>query len=179
MGWDRGTAELLRAILQKAGKPAVLDADALSAFAGTAGLLRVLGVPLVLTPHPKEMARLCGTTVEVVQEDRIAFAAERAQAWGAAVVLKGARTVVADPTGPPCILPTGNAGMATGGTGDVLAGLVGALLAAGLGPGAAARAAAWVHGRAGDLAAKRLGQRGLLASDLGDALGEVWVEWGR
>jgi NAD(P)H-hydrate epimerase len=179
MGFDRGTAELLRAIFQKAGKPAVLDADALSAFAGAAGLLRVLAVPLVVTPHPKEMARLCGTTIEVVQADRIAFAAERAQAWNAAVILKGARTVVADPSGPPSIVATGNAGMATGGTGDVLAGLVGALLAAKLAPGAAARAAAWVHGRAGDLAARRLGQRGLLASDLGDALGEVWVEWGR
>jgi NAD(P)H-hydrate epimerase len=179
MGWNQGTAELLRALVQKAGKPAVLDADALSAFAGTAGLLRVLGVPLVVTPHPKEMARLCGTTLEVVQADRIAFAAERAQAWGTAVILKGARTVVADPSGPPSIVPTGNAGMATGGTGDVLAGLVGALLAARLAPGAAARAAAWVHGRAGDLAARRLGQRGLLATDVGEALGEVWVEWGR
>jgi NAD(P)H-hydrate epimerase len=179
MGWDRGTAELLRTLLQKAGRPAVLDADALSAFAGTAGLLRVLGVPLVLTPHPKEMARLCGTTLEVVQEDRIGFAAERAQAWGAAVLLKGARTVVADPSGPPTLVPTGNAGLATGGTGDVLAGLVGALLAARIEPGAAARAAAWVHGRAGDLVARRLGQRGLLASDVGEALGEVWAEWGR
>jgi len=179
MGFDRGTAELLRLLLQKAKVPVVLDADALSAFAGAPGALRTLGVPLVVTPHPKEMARLCGTTLEVVQEDRIAFAAERAQAWNAAVVLKGARTVVADPSGPPGVIPTGNAGMATGGTGDVLAGLTGALLAGGLAPGAAARVAAWVHGRAGDLVARRLGQRGLLASDLGDALGEVWAEWGR
>jgi len=179
MGFDGDTAELLRLLVQKAKVPVVLDADALSAFAGAAGALRTLGVPLVVTPHPKEMARLCGTTLEVVQEDRIAFAAERAQAWNAAVVLKGARTVVADPSGPPGVIPTGNAGMATGGTGDVLAGLTGALLAGGIAPGAAARVAAWVHGRAGDLAARRLGQRGLLASDLGDALGEVWAEWGR
>ncbi|MFO0580904.1 MAG: NAD(P)H-hydrate dehydratase [Anaeromyxobacter sp.] len=179
MSFDRGTAEILRTLLQRAQVPAVLDADALSAFAGTAGLLRVLGVPLVLTPHPKEMARLCETTVEVVEQDRIAFADERAKAWGAAVVLKGARSVVADPDGPPAIVPTGNAGMATGGTGDVLAGLVGALLAGKLSPVAAARAGAWVHGRAGDLAARRLGERGMLASDLGEALGEVWVEWGR
>jgi NAD(P)H-hydrate epimerase len=114
-----------------------------------------------------------------VQADRLGLAAEKARAWRCVVVLKGARTVVADPAGPPAVIPTGNPGMATGGTGDVLAGLCGALLASGLAAPAAAQAAAWVHGAAGDLAARRLGQRGLLAGDLGDALGEVWAGWGR
>jgi ADP-dependent NAD(P)H-hydrate dehydratase / NAD(P)H-hydrate epimerase len=95
------------------------------------------------------------------------------------VVLKGAGTVVAAPGAPPCVISTGNAGLATGGTGDVLAGLTGALLAGGLPPFDAARAAAHVHGRAGDLAARRLGMRGLLAGDLGEAIGQVWAEWGR
>jgi NAD(P)H-hydrate epimerase len=94
-------------------------------------------------------------------------------------VLKGARTVVADPEGPPAVVPTGNAGMATGGTGDVLAGLTGALLASGLAPRDAARAAAWVHGAAGDLARDRRGERGLLAGDLAEELGSVWAGWGR
>jgi len=173
------TAELLRALLQRAGKPAVLDADALNAFAEDAALLAGIGVPLVLTPHPGEMARLCGVKVADVQADRIGIAVAKARAWNATVVLKGARTVVADPEGAAAVIPTGNPGLATGGTGDVLAGLCGALLAGGVGPGAAARAAAWVHGRAGDLVANRLGQRGLVAGDLGEAIGEVWAEWRR
>jgi NAD(P)H-hydrate epimerase len=180
-GIPRGeeTAALLQAFLARAGCPAVLDADALNALAASPEALARLGVPLVLTPHPGEMARLCGTSIEAVQADRVGVASERARAWGATVVLKGARTVVADPVGPPVIIPTGNPGLATGGTGDVLAGLCGALLAGGLEAPAAARVAAWVHGRAGDLAARRAGERGLVASDLGLAIGEVWAEWGR
>lgn len=87
--------------------------------------------------------------------------------------------MVADPSSVPWVIPTGNAGMATGGTGDVLAGLVGALLAGGLSTSSAARVGAWVHGCAGDLAARRYGQRGLLASDLAKELGTVWSEWNR
>jgi hydroxyethylthiazole kinase-like uncharacterized protein yjeF len=180
-GIPRGpdTAELLRALLQRAGKPAVLDADALNAFAADPAGIGGLGVPLLLTPHPGEMARLCACAVADVQADRIAAAAAGARAWGATVVLKGARTVVADGVAPPAVVPTGNAGLATGGTGDVLAGLCGALLAGGLPPAAAGRVGAWVHGRAGDLAARRLGERGLVAGDLGEAIGQVWAEWGR
>ncbi len=180
-GIPRGaeTPLLVRAFLEKAGAPVVVDADGLNALAEVPTLLEKLPPRLVFTPHPGEMARLAQSSAEQVQADRIGAAEASARRWGATVVLKGARTVVADPSGPPCVVPTGNAGMASGGTGDVLAGLVGALLAGGIEPAAAARAAAWVHGRAGDLAARRLGERGLLAADLADALGEVWAEWGR
>jgi NAD(P)H-hydrate epimerase len=180
-GIPRGpeTAELLRGLVERAGKPAVLDADALNALADEAALLRGLGVPLLLTPHPGEMARLCKTTTAEVQADRIGIAAAKARAWNATVVLKGARTVVAAPDAPPAVVPTGNPGLATGGTGDVLTGLCGALLAGGLPPPDAGLVGAWVHGRAGDLAARRFGERGLVASDLGQAIGEVWAGWGR
>jgi NAD(P)H-hydrate epimerase len=180
-GIPRGaeTAVLVRALLEKARVPAVLDADALNALAEIPRLLEGLPPGVVLTPHPGEMARLVGTSADQVQQDRIGIAAAKAREWGAAVVLKGARTVVAAPAGPPAVVPTGNAGMATGGTGDVLAGLLGALLAGGLPASSAARVGAFVHGRAGDLAARTHGQRGLIASDLAASLGAVWVEWGR
>jgi len=180
-GIPRGpaTGALLRELLSRCGLPAALDADALNALAADPAGPVGLGAPVVLTPHPGEMARLTGKTIAEVQADRIGLAQARARAWGATVVLKGARTVVADPDGPPAVIPTGNPGMATGGTGDVLAGLTGALLAGGLRPRAAGRCAAWVHGRAGDLAARRWGERGMLAGDLAEAIGEVWAEWRR
>jgi hydroxyethylthiazole kinase-like uncharacterized protein yjeF len=180
-GIPRGpeTGEVLRAFLSRAGVPAAVDADALNALAESPGAIAEIGVPLVLTPHPGEMARLARVGVDEVQADRIGIAAARARDWRATVVLKGARTVVADPEGPPAVVPTGNAGLATGGTGDVLAGLVGALLASRLPPPAAARVGAFVHGRAGDLAARRFGERGLVAGDLGEAIGAVWAEWRR
>ncbi len=180
-GIPRGpeTGELLRALLERARKPAVVDADALNALAPSAAALATLAIPLVLTPHPGEMARLAATSIAEVQSDRIGFAAAKARAWNATVVLKGARTVVADPDAPPALVPTGNPGLATGGTGDVLTGLVGALLAGGLPPPAAARVGAYVHGRAGDLAVRRFGERGLVAGDLGEAIAAVWAEWRR
>jgi NAD(P)H-hydrate epimerase len=180
-GIPRGpeTGPMLRELLARAGIPAALDADALNALAESPEGPRGLGAPAVLTPHPGEMARLTRRSAADVQADRLGLAAASAREWGVTVILKGARTVVADPDDPPCVIPTGNAGMATGGTGDVLAGLTGALLAGGLAPRAAGRVAAWVHGRAGDRVAARLGQRGLVAGDLGEAIGEVWAEWRR
>ncbi|BDG07847.1 NAD(P)H-hydrate dehydratase [Anaeromyxobacter paludicola] len=180
-GIPRGpaTGPLLRELLARSGKPAVLDADALNALADAPGAVGPLPPSAVLTPHPGELARLLRQSIADVQRDRVATAVASAEALGCTVVLKGARTVVAAPGEVPWVIPTGNPGMATGGTGDVLAGLTGALLAGGIAPFDAARAAAWAHGRAGDLAARRLGERGLLASDLAHALGEVWVEWER
>ena len=173
-----GTARFLRQLAGRARVPCVLDADALNALADEPDLLASWPVPAVLTPHPGEMGRLAQLSIGEVQRDRVGVAREKANAWGCVVVLKGARTVVADPAEPAAVIPTGNPGMATGGTGDVLAGLCGALLAGGMAPFAAARAAAWIHGRAGDLAARRHGQRGMLAGDLAEELGAVWAEWG-
>lgn len=180
-GIPRGpeTGALLLELLSRAGRAAVLDADALNALADGPARLAGIGAPLLLTPHPGEMARLCATGVDEVQADRLGAATRGADAWGVTVLLKGARTVVATRGAPAAVITTGNPGLATGGTGDVLAGLCGALLAGGLPPFDAGRAAAWVHGRAGDLAARRLGERGLLAGDLGEAIGAVWAGWAR
>jgi NAD(P)H-hydrate epimerase len=180
-GIPRGpaTGALILELLARAARPAVLDADALNALGADPVALRALPAPVILTPHPGEMARLCGLTVAEVQADRLGLAAAKAEAWGAVVVLKGARTVVAAPGRLPTVITSGNPGLATGGTGDVLAGLTGALLAGRLPAFDAARAAAWVHGAAGDLAAARTGQRGLLASDLGDAIAAIWARWER
>ncbi len=174
-----GTGAALRELLARAGIPAVIDADGLNALAEMPGGVGGLPVPVVLTPHPGEMARLTGRKIAEIQEDRIGMAAAFARAWGSVVVLKGARTVVASPDAPPAVITTGNPGLATGGTGDVLAGLTGALLASHLTPFAAARVAAHAHGAAGDLAELRWGERGLLASDLAAELGQVWSRWER
>jgi len=123
--------------------------------------------PRLLTPHPGEMGRLCDTTTEIVQADRVAIARKLAAQTGAFVALKGARTVIAAPDGRAFINPTGNPGMGTGGTGDVLTGLVGSLLAQGLEPLDALVVGVYCHGRAGDrAAARKKSQRGLLARDL-------------
>jgi len=135
----------------------------------------------VLTPHPGEMARLLGEghTPAEVQSDRLGIARRFASRHKILLVLKGARTLVATPDGTVRVNPTGNPGMATGGTGDVLSGMVGALLAQGLPPDHAASVGVLAHGLAGDAAARRWGQLGLVASDLIAALGEVWTGWNR
>lgn len=181
LGMEPRARALVEAALSLGG-PAVLDADGLNAFQGRPEQLRVLAGPLVLTPHPGEAARLLGRPVPRDGEGRVTAALDLARTTGAVVVLKGKGTVVAEVRvaeargGEPrhWVNTTGNPGMATAGSGDVLAGLLGAYLCR-LGPGfdafAAAAAAVWVHGRAGDLAASRLGQRALCASDLLDHLG--------
>ena len=139
--------------MRSARTPAVFDADALNLFARTPTLLARLtqlagsGVPLVLTPHPLEAARLLQTDARAVQLDRLAAAKALVNRTGAVVVLKGSGTIVAAPGVSPAINPTGNGGLATGGTGDVLTGMVGALLAQGMGAREAALAAVWLHGR--------------------------------
>ena len=180
-GIPRGpeTHALLGELLARLDVPVLLDADGLNAIAGHAELLERSSGPVVLTPHPGEMARLTGKTVGEVQAHRIAAATGFARAHRAVVVLKGARTVVADSGGQVRVNPTGNPGMATGGTGDVLSGMVGAFLAQGLTPFDAASVGVLAHGLAGDAAARRWGRLGIIASDLTAALGEVWTAWGR
>jgi len=157
----------------------VLDADALNALASDFAHLKAPKARLVLTPHPGEMATLTGKSTAEVRQDRVPLARQLAARLNAVVVLKGARTVIAAPDGEIFVNPTGNPGMATAGSGDVLTGMIGAFLAQGLSPVDASIAAVYAHGLAGDLAAKRCGQLGLLASDVVAALSEVWVAWGR
>jgi NAD(P)H-hydrate epimerase len=158
--------ELLKAALAVLETPLVLDADALNHLARDPSVLPRARPQVVLTPHPGEAARLLASDVATVQADRVAAARKLADRTRAVVVLKGARTVVAEPGGRATINPTGNPGMGTGGTGDVLCGVIGALLAQGLAPFDAAALGAHVHGLAGDLARDARGEIGLNAGDL-------------
>jgi NAD(P)H-hydrate epimerase len=154
------------------GVPAVLDADALNLVAGIVETVKRATGPVVLTPHPGEAARLLGTTVADVEGDRLAAARALAERSQAVVVLKGARTIVCD--GGFCsVNPTGGPELATGGSGDVLAGLIGALLAQGASAVDAARAAVYVHGLAGEDLATQHGSRGVISSDLPLAIARV------
>ena len=177
LGTAAATHAAVRVVLSGRSVPAVLDADGLNAFAGSrsrAAALRAGKHTLVLTPHPGEAARLLATTAASIQADRLGAARRLAAATGAIVVLKGRHTVVAAPDGRAAFNATGNAGMATGGTGDALTGIVGALLARGLPGFDAARLGTYVHGDAGDVAAARFGEDGLIAGDVIDALPEAW-----
>ncbi|MEK7237407.1 MAG: NAD(P)H-hydrate dehydratase [Nitrospirota bacterium] len=161
------TVELVQSLMKHLDRPSVLDADALNALTGRASLLTECKTPPILTPHPGEMARLeVDATTQSVNADRIGTARRFARERGVFVVLKGARTVIARPDGLVAICPTGNPGMATAGTGDILTGMIVGLLAQGVPAWEAACAATYFHGSAGDLAAQQLGQAGMLASDL-------------
>jgi hydroxyethylthiazole kinase-like uncharacterized protein yjeF len=155
--------------LAEAGVPLVLDADALTVLAADKQPLRESESAVVLTPHPGEMARLIGDSVAAVQADRVGCARRFAVDHGCVLVLKGARTVVAAADGFVWVNSTGNPGMASGGMGDVLAGMIGGLLAQGVPPAEAARLAVYVHGMVGDRVAER-GELGLIASDIVAAL---------
>ena len=176
---DPGLAELLTALLAELGRalgapiPWVVDADGLNLLAAMPDWPERLPERSVLTPHPGEMARLLGCGIDAVNADRVAVAREAAVRWGHVVVLKGALTVVAPPQGAVAIVPFANPALATAGTGDVLAGTIVGLLAQGLSPEAAALSGAWIHGRAGEMAAEDLGIRGTLARDVVARLPEV------
>lgn len=146
--------------------PLVVDADGLNILSEMKDGLRRIPPHTILTPHPGEMARLMGGSIADVQEDRLAVARSRAAEWGQVIVLKGAHTVVAGPEGRAVIEPFANAGLATAGTGDVLAGTVVALRAQGLGAFEAAAAGAYIHGLAGELARQRIGAGGMVAGDV-------------
>ncbi len=175
LGLDPETGALARALAREQPRPMVIDADALTALAGHLETLAEARGPRCLTPHPGEMARLLGATSTDVQRDRIGAAREFARRHGVHLVLKGAASVIAAPDGHVYLNPTGNPGMASGGTGDVLTGMTGAFLARGLGPLASLQAAVFLHGRAGDLAAARVGEESLVARDVVAALGEAFV----
>jgi len=167
------TQAVVGRLLAESPRPLVLDADALNILAGLRGHWPRPQSPVILTPHPGEMARLMGTTVEEIQRQRIGVARAAAERFGAVVLLKGARSVVADPSGDVVVVPTGNPAMATGGMGDVLTGAVAALVGQGLAPAAAAGAAAYLHGLAGDLVAAASGPAGILVGEVAAALPPV------
>ncbi len=182
LGVAKQTVAFLRQAVDAIAKPHVLDADGLNAF--HSGHVKMLGAiqkrlaprPLILTPHPGEMARLLQTTVQDVQSRRQEAALDCAQRTHGIVILKGAGTIVTDGT-RIFINKTGNSGMASGGTGDVLAGLLGALLGQGMNGFEAACLGVCLHGLAGDLAAKRLGRWSLIANDLIDELPNAFLRW--
>jgi hydroxyethylthiazole kinase-like uncharacterized protein yjeF len=161
------TRDFVRSFVPRCAPPLVIDADGLNNLADVPELLRERPpASTILTPHPGEMARLIKTDTPSVQEDRKTVAAEFAATHGVVVVLKGYQTIVASPDGAVAINTTGNSGMGTGGTGDVLAGLLGGLLAQGLSPWDAARLGVWLHGYAGDCAAEQFTSRAMLARDV-------------
>jgi len=173
---DPGTGRLLYDLIKRCSKPLVLDADALNLLAIEWSHLKDLPASTVITPHPGEMARLTGESLEKTLRKTLETASEFARKWNVVVHLKGAPSITASPDGHLVINGTGNPGMATGGSGDVLTGVIGALLAEGLDPFVSAWAGAAIHGRAGDLAVRRRSERALIASDLIDSLGEVFLE---
>jgi NAD(P)H-hydrate epimerase len=150
--------------------PLIIDASGLNAFAGRAAEINPHGWPRVITPHPGELARLIGGDPASINADRVGAARDAAKKCNCVVVLKGHQTLVADPSGEVSVNPTGNPGMATGGMGDVLAGMVGAMLARELDPIDAARAAVYLHGLAGDILKEELGDTGLLATEVADRI---------
>ncbi len=163
---DADTVRFVHSLLNLIDKPCVLDADALNAIALNRQVFPEQADKFILTPHPKELSRLTGLSTAEIQADRTDAALSAACQFGCTVILKGARTVIAHPDGDVFINPTGNSGMATAGSGDVLSGVLGGLLAQGMDTFAAAVAAVYIHGASGDLAASELGEIGIVAGDI-------------
>ena len=165
-GTGSGTAALLKKLIKTVDVPFVIDADGLSIIAEQPDMLKEAAARIILTPHPGEMARLTGRTAKEVQGNRLTCAREFADQFGVIVVLKGAKTVIAVPDGPAFICPAGNPGMATGGMGDVLTGIITGLAARGFTPETAAAAGVHIHALAGDFLAEQRQGPGFLASDM-------------
>ncbi len=170
LGQNPDTRKLVLRLVAGCGVPMVIDADGLNALSTDTDVLRRAAAPVILTPHPGEMARLTATTSSTVQSDRVGAARRFAESFRVHVVLKGARTVVAHPDGSVFINPTGNAGMASGGMGDVLTGLIAGFLAQGLSAEAASHAGVFLHGAAADTLSQKMGPVGYLASEVMDAV---------
>lgn len=168
LGLSDSTQQTVREILTKSEVPVVIDADAITALKDNTDILKKMTVPKVLTPHPGEMARLTGLSVEEINSQRIAVAQKYAQEWQAVVVLKGAPTVVACPDGTIYVNSTGTSALATGGSGDVLTGIIAGLAAQGVSLDEAAVCGVYLHGLAGSLACDNVG---LAAGEIADCLG--------
>ena len=170
LGWSDGTAEFMEELLlsgdDRPTLPTVIDADGLNSLSGCLGWWTRLRASAVLTPHPGEMATLTERATAQIQSDRWSAAGEGASLWGQTVLLKGAHSVVASPSGQLSILPFANPALAAGGTGDVLTGIIGGLLAQGIPGYGAARLGGFLHGTAGEEAKSEMGTSGVVATDL-------------
>lgn len=167
------TVRLVVDLIRSAKIPLVIDADGVTALARQKEILSKASIPVILTPHPGELSRLLWVPKEEVVDKRIPIAQKVAATYNVHLVLKGARTTVAEPGGQVYVNPTGNPGMATGGVGDVLTGMIAGLVSQGVTPGMAAVVGAYLHGLAGDLACQQLGPEAMIASDLLDKLPEA------
>ncbi|HVR27929.1 MAG TPA: NAD(P)H-hydrate dehydratase [Thermoanaerobaculia bacterium] len=174
LGDEPAIAAWIRDLVVDLGLSLALDADGINAFAGRATELRRRRAATVLTPHPGELARLLGRATPRGSVERFAAARDAAEATGCVIVLKGFQTLIATPGGPVHVNPSGNPGMATAGSGDVLTGALGAWLARGFDPLQAATNAVFLHGLAGDIAAARQGEDGMMAGDLAERLPEAF-----
>jgi NAD(P)H-hydrate epimerase len=179
LGTEQTTENLVYKAVSRSTVPLILDADGINAVAANIDILKTAKAPVILTPHPGEMARLLNTTVADVQAHRLEYASDFAAKYQVIVVLKGAGTVIAEPNGKLYVNPTGNAGMAKGGSGDVLAGMIAAFAAQSMEPFFAAICGVYLHGLAGDRCAKKLSQRAMLPTDLIDELPELFLEFER
>jgi hydroxyethylthiazole kinase-like uncharacterized protein yjeF len=173
IGTAKETQSLVMKLLRTLDLPVILDADGLTALASHEGPFPTPKQPMVLTPHPGEMARLCRISTAEVQSDRLGVARQYAQSKGVFLVLKGYRTLIATPTGEVFINPTGNPGMASGGTGDVLTGMIGGLMGQRFDILRSVLAAVFLHGLAGDRVVQEKGEKSLLAMDLVEKIPDV------
>ena len=164
------TKRLVRRIIQESTVPLVIDADGINSLEGHTEILHNLKAPVVLTPHPGEMARLVNSTAGDIQKDRTGFARDFAEKFNTHLILKGAKTVIAHPDGSVFINSTGNSGMASGGMGDVLTGIIAGLITQGYSSEAAAHAGVFLHGAAADSLSEKTGPFGFLASDVISAI---------
>ncbi|MFC1820852.1 NAD(P)H-hydrate dehydratase [Thermodesulfobacteriota bacterium] len=164
------TSALIREIVAECGLPMVIDADGLNALAGKADSLKNLDEKKILTPHPGEMGRLTGLKSKDVQLDRLGVATRFVEDYGCYLVLKGARTLISEPGGGTYLNPTGNPALSSGGSGDVLTGIISGFLARGWPLGKAAIAGVYIHGMAADLLAEDMGEAGVLAGELLDVI---------
>jgi NAD(P)H-hydrate epimerase len=176
MGRQEETDELIREIVTRTDCPTVIDADGITAFAGRPELLHSLETPIVITPHSGELARLLEAEVPETPVERMNHTSEVAARLGVTLLHKGAPSVIAGPDNGVWVNTTGSSALATGGTGDVLTGMVASLIAQGAEPMDAACVASWLHGRAGELAAEDMGTRGVIAGDLLWSMGEAVTE---
>ena len=173
LGFNEETLKIVNGMLMNTKKPIILDADGINAVSLNINILKETSAPLILTPHPGEMSRLTGLSIEEIQQNRVSVAKNFASEYGCVVVLKGANTVVAGPTGSVYINRTGNAGMATGGSGDVLAGIISSFVCQSMSLQSAAIAGVYVHGLCGDAVRKKYSMHGVTPTRMTDELAEV------